>query len=60
MKEIITKKYNPDRKHHYQEILPKVARRSSETSERAEKMEYKVRDMLACKYMKDKIGETFT
>lgn len=60
MKEIITQKYNPERKNHYQEILPKVARRSSETSDRAEKMEYKVRDMLACKYMNDKIGETFT
>ncbi len=23
-------------------------------------MEYKVRDMLACKYMADKIGQTFT
>lgn len=49
----------PDRKSHYQEILPKVARRSSETADRAEKMEYKVRDMLACKYMSNKIGEVF-
>jgi ribonuclease R len=47
------------RRSHYQEILPKVARRSSETADRAEKMEYKVRDMLACKYMSDKIGEVF-
>ena len=60
MKEIILKRYSPERKSHYQEILPKVARRSSETSDRAEKMEYKVRDMLACKYMSDKIGEIFT
>ena len=60
MKEIILKNYSPERKSHYQEILPKVARRSSETSDRAEKMEYKVRDMLACKYMSDKIGEIFT
>lgn len=60
MKEILLKNYSPERKSHYQEILPKVARRSSETSDRAEKMEYKVRDMLACKYMSDKIGEIFT
>lgn len=60
MKEIISKKYSWERKKHYQEILPKVARRSSETADRAEKMEYKVRDMMACKYMRDKIGQEFT
>jgi len=60
MKEIVTKKYNPERKEHYQNILPKVATRSSETAERAEKMEYKVRDFMACKYMDDKVGQEFT
>jgi len=49
-----------DRKKHYQEILPKIARQCSEKSDKAEKMEYKVRDMLACKYMSDKIGQEFT
>lgn len=49
-----------ERYNYYTEILPKVARRSSETADRAEKMEYKVRDMLACKYMADKIWEEFT
>ena len=44
-----------ERKDYYNEILPKIARRSSDTADRAEKMEYKVRDMLACKYMADKI-----
>lgn len=47
------------RKEHYVEILPKVALRSSETADRAEKMEYKVRDMLACRHMQDKVGESF-
>ncbi len=59
IKEIISKKWSPERKEQYNEILPKVARRSSDTADRAEKMEYRVRDMLACKYMKDKIGEEF-
>lgn len=59
IKEVLRWKFWAERKDHYNEILPKVARRSSETADRAEKMEYKVRDMLACKYMKDKIWETF-
>ena len=60
LKEIISGKFTSERKEHYTEILPKVARRSSDTADRAEKMEYKVRDMLACKYMKDKLWEEFT
>lgn len=59
IKEAIRKKYTSERKNHYKDILPKVALRCSETSERAEKMEYRVRDMLACKFMQDKIGEVF-
>jgi ribonuclease R len=55
IKEIISNGYSPSRREHYTEILPKVARRSSDTADRAEKMEYRVRDMLACKYMADKI-----
>ena len=60
IKEILRGKFWVERKEYYNEILPKVARRSSETADRAEKMEYKVRDMLACKYMTGKIWETFT
>jgi len=60
IKEIVSKDYTPTRREHYTEVLPKVARRSSDTADRAEKMEYRVRDMLACKYMSDKIGEAFT
>lgn len=59
IKEAIRKKYNSERKNYYKDILPKVALRCSETSERAEKMEYRVRDMLACKFMQDKIGDVF-
>ncbi len=60
IKEIISKKYDSERKEHYEHILPKVAVRASETAQRAEKMEYRVRDFMACKYMRDKIGEQFT
>jgi len=60
IKEIARWKFSQERKDYYKEILPKIARRSSDTADRAEKMEYKVRDMLACKYMADKIGEEFT
>ena len=51
---------SPVRKEHYLEILPKVAQRSSETADRSEKMEYRVRDMMACKYMSGREGESFT
>jgi len=57
IKEIARWKFWGERKDYYNEVLPKVARRSSETADRAEKMEYRVRDMLACKYMADKVGQ---
>ncbi|MCD5374923.1 ribonuclease R [Candidatus Gracilibacteria bacterium] len=60
IKEICKGKFSSERRGYYNEILPKVARRSSDTADRSEKMEYKVRDMLACKYMSDKIGKQFT
>lgn len=59
IKEVIHKKNTPEQKLHYKEILPKVARVCSEKSDKAEKMEYKVRDMLACKYMSGRIWEIF-
>lgn len=60
IKEIAQWKFGAERRDYYNEILPKVARRSSETADKSEKMEYKVRDMLACKYMADKLGQEFT
>jgi len=52
---MLKKKLTPEKKQHYKEILPQVARICSEKSDKAEKMEYRVRDMLACKYMADKV-----
>ncbi len=60
IKEITRGKFSWERKDYYSEMLPKVAQRSSETADRSEKMEYRVRDMLACKYMADKIWEQFS
>jgi len=60
IKEAARGKFGQERHDYYNKILPKVARRSSDTADRAEKMEYRVRDMLACKYMADKIGQEFT
>ena len=61
IKEIIkSQKLSPNRREHYHEILPKVALASSSLSDRAEKMEYRVRDMMACKYMSWKEGQEFT
>jgi ribonuclease R len=59
IKEVVKWKFGWERRDYYNEILPKVARRSSDTADRSEKMEYKVRDMLACKYMADKIWKEF-
>jgi ribonuclease R len=59
IKEVIHKDITPKRKSHYQEILPKVALRSSEREVLSERIEYRVRDYMAVQYMKDKVGEEF-
>ncbi len=48
------------RKEYYKEILPKVAIKSSDREVLSEKLEYRVRDYMAVKYMKDKVWEKFT
>ena len=60
IKENLHRNYNSSRRTHYEEILPKVALRSSEREQLSEKMEYRVRDLMAVKYMADKVGEKFT
>ncbi len=59
IKEVIHKDITPERKSHYQEILPKVALRSSEREVLSERIEYKVRDYMAVQYMKDKVWQEF-
>jgi ribonuclease R len=60
IKEQIHRKLDTNRKKHYEIILDRVARKCSDAEVRAEKLEYKVRDLMACKYMKNHIGEEFT
>lgn len=60
IKEQIIWKFDKTSQDHYDMILPKVAQRSSDKERAAEKLEYKVRDLMACKYMEKKIGEKFS
>jgi len=48
-----------ERKKHYEHILPDVAIQTSKREELSEKLEYRVRDMMATKWMRDKVGESF-
>ena len=59
IKEKINWKFSKLRKTHYEFILEKVARKCSDTEQKAEKLEYKIKDLMAVKYMKDKIWEKF-
>lgn len=60
IKENISKKFDTHRKSHYENALPKIAVHSSTQERKAEKLEYKIRDLMACKFMQSKIGETFS
>lgn len=60
IKEKINARLDVKRKKHYENILEKVAKKNSESEVKAEKLEYKIRDLMACKYMKNKIWETFS
>lgn len=59
IKEKINRKFDDKRKKHYEIILDRVARKSSEAEVKAEKLEYKVRDLMACKYMQQHLDESF-
>ena len=60
IKEKINRRFDDNRKKHYEIILDRVAKKSSESEVKAEKLEYKVRDLMACKYMQQHKWETFT
>ena len=59
IKEFLNGKFDEKRKSHYLDILPKVAKQSSERERLSEKLEYKVRDYFIVKYYKDKIWQEF-
>ncbi len=59
IKEKLQGKLDETRIFHYENILKKVAFKTSEQERKAEKLEYKVRDYYICDYYKQKIGEEF-
>ncbi|PZM83919.1 ribonuclease R, partial [Candidatus Gracilibacteria bacterium] len=59
IKEYLNKKYNDKRKNHYLDLLPKVAKQSSDRERLSEKLEYRVRDYFIVKYYKNKLGQEF-
>jgi ribonuclease R len=46
----------PAQRNFYEHNLPKVAKHTSETERKSEKLEYTIRDLMVCKYYQDKIG----
>jgi len=59
IKELLVADFSPAKKIHYSDILPWIANHCSEKERAAEGIEYKVKDLMAVKYMKDKIGQKF-
>lgn len=59
IKEKISWKLDNKRLIHYENILEKVSKHTSDKERKAEKLEYKVKDYFIVKYYKDKIWEEF-
>ncbi len=59
IKEKLHKRLDKGRIGHYKLILPKVANKTSDLEVKAEKLSYKIQDLMAVKYMKNKVGEQF-
>lgn len=60
IRESIHWKLTKARKNHFAFILDSIAKKCSDMEQKAEKLEYKVKDLMAVKYMKDKIWEEYT
>jgi len=59
IKEQLRGRLNEDRVAHYREILPEVAKHSSETERRADEAERETDKLKKVEYMEDRIGENF-
>ncbi|MDE6893343.1 MAG: RNB domain-containing ribonuclease, partial [Lachnospiraceae bacterium] len=59
IKEQLRGKMTQERTAHYQEILPEVAKHSSETERRADEAERETEKLKKVQYMEGKIGRTF-
>ena len=60
IKEEIHEKLKGKRLEELKNLLPKVAKQSSEQEQKAEKLEYKVRDYYICQHYSNKIWEQFS
>lgn len=59
IKEQLRGKLSEERIRHYEEILPEVAKRSSETERRAEEAERETDKLKKAEYMEERIGEIY-
>lgn len=59
IKEKLAWKFTQAQKKHYENILPWVSKKTSDTERQAEKLEYAVRDLMMCKYFSNKIWEEY-
>lgn len=59
IKQKLARKLTPEKIAHYKEILPQVAQKSSGQEQKAEKLEYRVRDYYITQFYSNKIGEEF-
>lgn len=59
IKDCLRGRMNEERMAHYEEILPEVAKHSSETERRAEELERETEKLKKAEYMSDHIGEEF-
>lgn len=59
IKEQLRGRLNEERVAHYREILPEVAKHSSETERRADEAERETDKLKKVEYMEDRIGENF-
>lgn len=59
IKENLRGRFNDKRKEHYEEILDKVAKQSSDMERRAEEAERETIKLKKCEYMSNQIGEAF-
>ncbi|MCH2188348.1 ribonuclease R [Candidatus Gracilibacteria bacterium] len=59
IKEKIHKKLSPSRKDYYKKILGPICEQNSASEVAAQDLEYKIWDLMAAKYMSDKIGQEF-
>ena len=59
IKESLTKKLSAERTQYYKQLLPGLCAQNSQSEVTAQSIEYKIWDLMAAKYMQNKIGQKF-